>query len=441
MLRQLTQLAAFLVLPALACGAGAAVLPEDCFPQLRALFDAAEGSSPAMEQQAGIVAETNALADAVRSQRMPRVSGYARVQSQYETRINSQVEIDAFNVGPNAGLTLAIPIFHWGEFPARAEYARARGETARLRMSQRLLEIRQELRRNFVQYQLSLQAAAIAADGIEFAQKKQDGLKGLVNDGLAPRQDLVEADIFAQERQEELDYSENQSAYCLGAIRLASGVESIEIARADFPELQLLADSELESLRLAATAAKLPAIGALEAELAAEEASTREIRSRNRPKIDAVAAGGVDAVDEYRQDGRYATVPRAIGWVGVQATWTIYDGGDLSAQEAASLARVHRLRAALEEARLRQQHDVGSIARDATLNASRYRTRLQRLELLRRTLAYMEEQLAGGGVSANDYFQRRLDFQRTQLDLLNASATYMLDIAQLNDIASCSPGK
>ena len=430
-----------LLLPPLAVGAQNVVLPEDCFPQLGTILAAAEGSSPALEQESSILDEAKAWGKDASSQRLPRVSAFARVQTQYEQRFNSEAQIDAFNVGPNAGLSLSVPLFHWGEFPARAAGARAHSEAARLRKEQRRLEIRQNLRRYYLEYQLAEQSVRVATEGIEFARRKQEGLKGLVDGGLAPRQDLVEADIFAQERQEDLDFSGSHSADCLGALRMISGMESLEVTSAEFPKLEFLSDADLDSLRIAASVAKVPALAALEAEFDAEKANQREIRSRNRPKVDAVASGGLDYTDEYQENGRYSTVPRALGWAGVQASWTLYDGGQIDALEGVSLARQRRLRAQIEEARLRQQNDIANIARDARLNAGRYATRLQRLELLKITLSYMEEQLAKGGVPANDYFQRRLDYQRTQLDLLSAGAYYMLDIAQLKDIASCSPGK
>jgi len=38
-------------------------------------------------------------------------------------------------------------------------------------------------------------------------------------------------------------------------------------------------------------------------------------------------------------------------------------------------------------------------------------------------------------ISANDLFQRKLDLQRTRLDLLQACASYMLAVARLDDMA------
>jgi len=423
------------------CEARAAVVPEDCFPQLKEILDAAEGASPALAQERGYAGEAAAWESAARSRRMPRVSSYLRLQSQYETRMNSEAQIDSFNLGPNAGISLSVPLFHWGEFPALEAAAKSRSRSARWRENQRLLEVRQILRRSFMEYQLALKSAAIAANGAEYAAKKEEGLKALEGEGLVPQQALVEADLFAGSLREELADSGKKAGDCLGQLRQTSGFADLTVLPAEFPDFTPLSDEELESLRLAAASAKIPAVCALEAELAAEDASGRELASRNKPKIDAVASGGMDYVDEYREGGRYATVPRAVGWAGVQATWTIYDGGEVNAQKAVSLARARRLNAALEETRLRQQGDVDSIARDAALSAVRYKTRLQRLELIKSSLAYMEGELEKGGVSAADCFQRRLDFQKTQLDLLRAGASYMLDIAQLRDIAACANGQ
>jgi outer membrane protein TolC len=419
----------------------AAVAPEDCFPQLKEILDAAEGKSPALGQERGYAEEAEAWQNAARSRRMPRVSGYVRLQSQYESRINSKAQIDAFNMGPNAGVSLSVPLFHWGEFPALEEAAKSRSRSARLRESQRLLEVRQTLRRSFMEYQLALKSAAIASNGAEYAAKKEEGLKALETEGLVPQQALVEADLFAGSLREELADSGKRAGDSLGQLRQTSGLADLTVLPADFPDFTPLSDEELESLRLAAASAKIPIVCALEAELTAEDAAGRELASRNRPKIDAVASGGMDYVDEYRENGRYATVPRAMGWAGVQATWTIYDGGEVDAQKAAALARARRLRATLEETRLRQVGEVDGIARDAVLSAVRYKTRLQRLELIKSSLAYMEGELEKGGVSAADCFQRRLDFQKTQLDLLRAGASYMLDIAQLRDIAACANGQ
>ena len=389
-----------------------------------------------MEQSRQSIAEDEANYQNAKSTRWLHINGNASVQTQYETRINSDTSYNNVTFGPYASVYASQPVFHWGEFDARNAQARNRVAASKGWAEQRACQIRQDVRHNFIEYQLAVQSAAIAQDSIAYARRKQQGLQELLNRGLASKEDLLEADIFAQERQEDLDYALNQLAFNLDLLRETTGQSALKISTADFPQMQTLSDGELNELRVAAASAHLPSITAMEGELAAEEAAYKEIRTRNLPKINAVVSGNLDTVDEYRNGGNYANVPRMYAWAGIQANWTLYDSGSNDADKLACIARQRRIKARIDEARMAQNRDTANIARDASLNASRYETRLRRLELLKSTVALMEAQLELHAVPVNDLLQRKLDLQRTQLELVRANAYYMLDIAQLRELAS-----
>ena len=436
MLRKSIQLLILTLMPFALSAGEVPPMPEDCFPELRTILAGIDSTSPALQQGAASLDESEAGLKALRAARKPKISAFARVAGGYETRINSDYEdANKFSFGPYATIGTSIPVFHWGELKAKTDIASSRIHANEHWNEQRAAQIRQSIRRNYVEYQLAIQAADIARDCIAYAQRRQQGQKDLLENGLSSASDLLEADIFEQERQEELDQAKSTAASNFAQIQEATGKDNLEITPSPFPTLSLITDEELNALQQAASSAKLPQERAMEDELAAEKASFREMACRNRPKLDAVAATDIDSVDEYR-NGNLTKVPRNNLWAGLQVNWTIYDSGAIEAEKMGSLARQRRIQARIDEAKLRQIREISDIARDAKLNASRFETRNRRLELLRKTVELMENQVMQKNIPANDLFQRKLDLQRTQLDLLRASAYYMLDISMLREIAS-----
>jgi outer membrane protein TolC len=412
-------------------------LPEECFPQLGSILRGVEETAPRMRIEAGNVEESEAYLKVARSYRGLRISSFGRFQGMKETRFDSKAETDDdITIGPFAGVSASVPIYHWGEFDARITQAKSHIAAMKSIEKQQISQVKQEIRRNFIEYQLSSMASKLAAESIDYARQRHSAISGLVERGLTSPQSVADADIYEQEREEDLSWADHQSASAADMLKELTGDASLTLTDSEFPGIVMLDEAELEKLRSAAAIAYLPQVEQLDNELAAEEASYKEICARNRPKIDAVAGTNLEYTDEYRSNGRYESVPRLNSWAGVQASWTIYDNGTVSAEKLAALARQRKLKARIDEAKLRQSRQVSEIARDAKLNESRYQTRLRKLDLLSKTVSMMEAQMEDHTVSTNDFFQRKQELERTRLDLYRASAYYMLDIAQLRELAS-----
>jgi outer membrane protein TolC len=436
MLRKLINLLAIAVFAHAASAQVSAPMPEDCFPDLRAIIEGMYQNSPDLLMNSMNTEEGLANLDSAKGYRGPRITGFARMQAQYENRFNSESTYEQdITVGPYANITASLPIFHWGEITARIDIAKSRVEASQNWTRQRAAQIRQDIRKSYIEYQLALKSAEIARDDIANAQKKRDGMQVLADKGLMAKDDLGDVDIYIQSRKEDLAYSTSQSEYFLNELKESSGLASLDLHETAFPEMRMLTDAELLDLQNAASCAMLPSIDAMEAELAAEKASCKEISSRNRPKLDAILSGNMDYADEYRNNGKYENVPRAYAWGGIQASWTIYDRGTNNADRRASMIRQRRIEQRIEQAKITQTHDVANIANDARLNASRTDTRRTRLALLSTSVDMMEAQFEQKGVSANDLFQRKLDLRKTEMDLLRAQAYYLLDVAQMREIA------
>ena len=152
-------------------------------------------------------------------------------------------------------------------------------------------------------------------------------------------------------------------------------------------------------------------------------------------------SGNLDYIDEYRSESTYENVPRTYAWGGIQASWTMYDSGTNDADKRSSLARQRRINTRIEQAKQAQIHDVDNIVNDARLNASRAETRRKRAELMKMSVEMIESHVTAHDVSANELFQRKLDLRRTEMDLLRAEFSCMLDVAQLREIVGFCKNK
>ncbi len=434
-MRPLRSILLSLIIAACTCNA-AGLLPEDNFPALRELLDQFEANSPVLRNEAGRIEEGRAGLEAANRIRRPRVNSFYRIQGQYETRFNSEADnINNFDFGPFASVNLSLPLFLWGEVEARKDAAEGRIESATAWTAHRAMQLRQELRRNFVEYQLAMYAAAVAEEGMEYARRKEEAIRAMLDKGQTARQNLYEAQLFAQERQEEYDDAMARAGNCLDNMREICAMPRLMPGVAPFPGLGPLPVELLERICSEAVSSPSGEELSLRGELETEQAFWRELQARNKPKIEAVASTNLDYVDEYRVGGNYENVTRVYSWLGIQANWTIYDSGMVKTEQRASTARQRRLEARMDEARLRRAKEASSIAREARLNMSRMQTRATRLDMLEASVKLMEAQLADNLIPANDLFQRKLDLERTRLELVRAEAAYMLAIAALEEMA------
>lgn len=430
-----------LIAGSLSAQAGTPPVPEECFPQLREIIEQARTDSPAMRQKQASSDEGKALIDSARSQTHPRVSGTLRMQSAYTKRIDSEYRnSEKFKTAPSASLYASVPLFHWGEYDAKIDQAKARKNAQDDYGEDKYQDIVQNLRRYYVEYQLAMLSRDLADDGIEYANWRRQNLDGLADNGMGSRQDALNADIYTEERLDDQAYAKNQAEYYQDLLQENSGNLNLRIRKEAMPEFDFLKPDELARLLNQADSADLPIFRALDDELRTAKAQYDEIRVRNRPKVDAVAYFNLDQEDEYRSSTHsYKTLPRVYAWGGIQANWAIYDGGTVTADKLAAMARMKNVQARIDEARLRQNRETANIARDAELNASRYQTRLRRTELLQTSIDMMEKQ--PDSFSSDTILQRKLDLLRTRLDLARAGAYYMLDVAQLRDLAAYNSKK
>lgn len=412
-------------------------LPEALFPQLRDLMAAADANSPGIKTYELALEEADANVNMAKAEGRIRASTYARASGIYETRINSEAASPTdFRFGPNVSLQASLPIYNWGAIEAREEVARMRARLMQAQVENKREAVHQEVRRYFLEYLIATQAAEIARENIAYADRKVEAQEALLQSGQAARRNLMEARIFRLEREEELLNAQKQARFNLTLLRELTGLDGLEIEPVEFPEVPVMDEAALESLRRAAgSAGTTPEQQSLEAELAAERQVFRDYRARNRPRLDLVAGGMVDTVEEYQGPGKYKSVPRVWSYAGLQGSWNIFDGGSMKSAQMASMARQRRTEGRIDEARQRRLRSADFNAQEVTLASAQIQTRTHRVDLLKGIVDLMERQLADNIIPANDLFERKIELERTQVELLRAKASYLLNVAELRTAA------
>jgi len=419
-------------------GAQTAVMPEDLFPQLRELLAAAEAHSPALAAEVMTVEEARAGIDAAEAQNGVHVTAYVRALGSIEQRIGAESESpDGFRVGPYASIVANLPLYYWGGLEARRELARFRARMAEAGSNGMRERVQQEVRRYYLEYLLARQSAAIARENIAYADRRVEAQEALVQSGMLARRNLIETRIFRSEREEDVMAAEKLASFTLALLRELTGVEDLELRETPFVDVQPLDGTALDTLRDAAAHDGLvPEQAALAATLGAERAAMREVASLNKPRLDLVAGSNVDAVDDWSVEAReFQQVPRIWSFVGLQASWNIFDSGEVRAGRMASMARQRRVEAKIEEARVRRQRTAEDTAQNAALAAQQIDSRTRRLELLESIVELMERQVADNVIPANDLFERKIELERTRVELLRAKTNYLLSIALLRSAA------
>jgi outer membrane protein len=418
-----------------------ALLPENLLPGFRTLVAGSHEQSNRLQQEQARLEEARGEVQATDAANRPRVSFNARIVGQHEERIGAENEnFQPSRVILGSSLQLTQPLYAWGALEAQKDIGRFREEATQASVGHMRESIFLELRSVVLDWLIALQSREVARESLALAERLEKAQDRLHEQGNASTQEWLEAGIAAREARDNLASAEAYIRELQSRLQLIAGVEAggLLSVQTAFPEFTPLPDSVLDALVTRARQHQSPSEKAVEANLKVEEANFKRLQANNKPHVDFIAGAFTDAVDDFRPEG-VETVPRVIGFAGVQIRWNLFDGFENQGRKIASLARQRRQELIMAETSAQVEQQIRQLLERLRLGAEQIEGRRQRVELIQRRLLLLEAEQQAGRFSITDLLEERLRFERTRQNLLQASKDYLINLTRLYIFAFGDP--
>lgn len=416
------------------------LLPENLIPELRPLAQEAQSSANRFLQEATRMEEARGDKRSADAAALPKVHLHTRVVGQYEERINAQSEnFDSSRVIIGSNLQLTQPLYAWGSIEASKEMGLLRQGFTEASVQQNRQGLFLQLRSLVLDLLIAHRSTDLASENLTLVQRLENTQNILHQRGDASTQQWLEAGIAVQEAQENLASAQARTRQIEGQINQLAGSSALDtLHQYPFPDFAPL---PLETISLLATRARqqetLPEIAA-QGHLEFEKANYKRLQANNKPHLELIVGAFSDAVDDFRPDG-VETIPRIIGFAGLQARWNLFDGFENRGRKIASLARQRRHELTRQEITSRTRHEIAEILEELKLGASQIEGRAQRVDLITRRFELLEAEQQAGRLSITDLLEERLRLERTRQNLLQARKNYLMNFTRLYILAHGDP--
>lgn len=334
--------AAVLGLAARAESANSSALPlaENYFPELRPILEAAVKQSPRMvlRNLENVVAEQNRIS--ARAGQLPSVGGFLQYNPWQEDR---RADLSGTNTTKkfyyNANINQ--PLYHWGVLENNTRIAELQQKITHGQTNEAYRGLVQEIRSQYMQLVLKkLQlnrnemAIAIARDQLAIAQTKLEKKVIAPGDMFMPRLNLDQAMLSVDRAREDLENAKRALARLTGMEPLQdSQIPSIMPEVAPAPQVlggilnAHLQNQDLNSYYLET----------LRRQIEVEKLNYKNADARLRPNVN-LQAGISQDEQSYTANIAQKYMLHST-YVGVQVSWSIFDGFSSRAAKASSAAR------------------------------------------------------------------------------------------------------
>lgn len=415
------------------------VYPEDIFPALRPLLEAASKQSPELRARRATVDERVGQSISQNASGNSSIYMNARILTGYERRFDISGDSNNSNVKESGGVSTvdgsiwwSKPIFAWGNIERYAEMGTLRVEAAELEYSEAVRVQLNEVRASFLEWQLAEQQLGILEENVAQAEGIVAAQKQLQEAGRVSEQQVLELEAQLLEAEESRAYQLQQKLYHRDRLALLVGDKAMvdAVGVLPFPEagFETVSSSSSWFGILESGEASRPAIEREQRYLEVDSTQADVMQRTQRPTVDLVAGVISGQVDTGQIED--VTI-RLTGYVGLQVRWNIFDGNRSRGEQMAALARKRAREARLDAAIARVRDEGVRLVSDLSFFQTQIEARTRRAQLLARRIELAENPDAEDRISAKDQLDLRLNYLRAEQRIAAAKAGYLMTMAKL----------
>lgn len=409
-------------------------LPEDYFPGLKAMLDAAVKQSPRMLARNTDLALAEADRISTRAAQLPSLGGYGNY---YPWTRDKRGDLTEASIAHKTGYNVAInqPIFHWGALHNNTKISELRKKVAEGAFAEAYRQLVEEIRAQYLLVVVKKAGLArarfnqqMADDGLTLARSKLE--KHVISDAdlFAPTIAAEQARLWTDRVVEDYDNARSYLGKLTGMPPLTDeqvpdGIPAVTPASAGIEQIASKFSSHTDPDTFG--------LRNMRRQIEIERLNYKVTDARLRPKFNVVFGLSQDEQTyaysvNSNQNFKYQLQSY---YTGVSVSWSIFDGFATRGAKAASLARRRQLErdyeiqtADLTEAVRRQKRQVEFSARALAIVE-------KQLESSTSGVKTAEDDLKRGISSENAVNAARLSFMDTQINAFTARNEYLLKVA------------
>jgi outer membrane protein TolC len=381
------------------------------------------------------VAEAAALArDAAQRPSVTALAGYTRTNHVPEFLVPSpsgpgRVLYPDVPDNYRTRLDLQWPIYTGGRLDALERAARAEVEASAADAAVAQADLRLEVARRFWAVVTADAAVRVLNDGVATAQAHVRDVRARLDAGLVPPNELASAQ--AQESRERMLLIDAQTQYDVSSAELdrivgaATGERVVPAASLDAPAAQTSAAAQSIAVALNNRAERV----ALQHRIDAANEQRDAARAGRRPALG--VAGGVD----YARPNPHI-FPRTDRWddswdIGVNLTWSLWDGGRTAADAAQAAGQANVLRERLAEFDSVLSVEVVQATREITSGTAAVSAADDAVRAAQEAQRVVGERFQAGVIAQIEVLDAQFALLQSQLDRTRALANLRLAEARL----------
>jgi outer membrane protein TolC len=316
-------------------------LPENYFPALKTLLDAAARQSPQMiaHNAAEAVAEAQHLI--ARAGQLPQVGGYFNYLPWDRDYRKADPNSPYTSQKSQYHLNVVQPLYHWGALEASTRISELQQRITKGETAQAYRELASDIRRQYLGLIVAKAGLARARVALEMAQKQAEVAKGRFERREISESELLPQTLGAERAQLTIDQAVDDYESSKRMLARLAGVDAIAEDQVPdaIPDVTVPLD-HLDAL-LAQYAAQdeppSPSLQNLHDRIEIEKLNYRIADARLKPKVNLLAGSSEDEQSYTANVGQKYGVTSF--YTGVQINWSIFDGFATKGTKLAALTR------------------------------------------------------------------------------------------------------
>lgn len=427
-------------LPTLLSAADEPVMPEDVFPELRqVLADVAQQSPRMVIQNLALVIADGTLTQA-KSGLYPVISGgYSTTQTRDQREDQPGVTLETDKV--YYSLSIAQPIFHWGERRNNARIGEINRQIAAENYSEAYRLLAQEVRSAY----LSMIGHKVLLANAVYARKLAEEELALAESRLA-KKDISEGAIFHTRinadqarlgvESVELDFANAKQNYATLTGRPVPVDEAIPAA---IPGLagSKAGVNRLLNRFLAQGEPSTPTGRILQQEVLADDLTYKVQKTRLRPKFSFVA--GVTQDEQSYSLNLAQKYGVKSQYVGLSVSWTIFDGFATRGAIKSALARKRVSEQKLKQYTTKAAEDARRAARMVEISEKQLAISERLLNNAGNFLEYTKADFKRGQASETEVARAQAGYNSTLASTIGARSNYLHRVSEFVSLIGADP--
>lgn len=406
-------------------------LPETYFPTLKRLLDTAVAQSPRMLSRNAEEAVAEGSRLIARSGQLPAAAGSLSYNPwQRDVRVGVAEPLTSDRLLYGASVTQ--PVYHWGVLKNNTRIGELQLKIAQNQTADAYRVLVQEIRGQFLQLIIRKASCARSRFYLNIVTDRQKVAQSKLAANVIAPSEMFMVNLVVDQASLAVDRAQDDYDSLRRVVGKLCGTEAIkdEDIPDSIPEVSAPSSEVLQAKLSVFTGQKEPhtfAVENLRFQSEIEQMNYHNAKVRLRPRLSAVAGISQD------QQSYTANVGQKYGvqstYVGIQISWSIFDGKATKGMKAISLARRREIERSIEVASDDLKEEARSELRQIGYSA-------RSLEISNRLVASSKGGVAGrkadikrGLVSEAELNPTLFDFYGTQIDAFTARADLLMKVA------------